>query len=403
MSLLEDYIKDINKLETAREKGKYKRIRSIDFVMGLAICLIILAHTSDAWLDSDWRYAVGLVYSILDVFGSSLFIFLSALSVVFSMSTKAGMIPEKVIRNNIFTRGISIIALGVVYNLISVKNVPFPLNLWGWNIIMFIGFAQIITYYALKLSRGSRIAAGVSIIFLTSQIREFLYVGKDTNPVIWILHFIIVSPAPHNPFVPYVSLCFFSTIFGEMFFEAMLLETEEAYKDVFHRFIRYGFFSIILGFFLMLLSGNILVTPNEYDINEYPFIQLVPIMQDQNYVELPGMPLILLKGTAANSFYSLGVALMILGVSFYYIDIKRKDNRFIDMLIFYGRVSLSLFFISYIWLFLFYRQVNIIFFFFLWGGYLGLLGILMYIWNKEWGGKYSLEWLMCQMGREKNK
>lgn len=402
MSILEDVIKDMNQLETGKGEKKYSRIRSIDFVKGFAMCLIVLAHCSDAWLDYEWRYAYGLVYSILDVFGPSLFIFLSALSVVFSLRRKTGVVPERVIRNSIFVRGISIMGLGVLYNLIARPDLPFPLILWGWDILMFIGAAQIITYYVIKLSRGNRIAIGLFIVFLTEQIRVYLAANMD-NPVIVIVNFIIVSPTPQIPFFPYVSLCFFSSIFGELFFEAMILETEEAYKETFRSFMKWGLLFVLIGMAIPFVDGQFFVTEAQYPIADYPFIENLPTMAAQNWVVIDLFPKFLLRGTSANLFYALGMALLILGISFYYIDIKNHDNSFVKMLLFYGQTSLTIFFLHYPFLVLYFRQFNVAIYFFIWIGFLGFIGFVMYIWNKQWNGKYTLEWIMARMGGKKEE
>ena len=325
MSLLEDYIKDLNRLESAREGNKkFRRIRSIDFVKGFAICLIVLAHSSGSWVDYEWRWMYGLLFAILDVFGPSLFIFLSAISVIFSLRKKMGFIPKKSIRNAVFLRGVIIMFLGVLYNLFSVQNVPFPLNLWGWNILMFIGVSQIICYFALKFSRGARIGIGIMAVYITPPLREFLFLQKDNNPIVWIFHYIIVSPAPHITFFPYVALCFFSTIFGEMFFEAMLLETREAYMEAFRSFLKYGIIFVIIGIGLTILGGNMALQTEDVVFSEYNFIELLDIMRNQSFFKVSGFPRFLLRGTSENLFYSLGMALIILGISYYYIDIKKK-------------------------------------------------------------------------------
>ncbi|GAH90836.1 unnamed protein product, partial [marine sediment metagenome] len=44
-------------------------------------------------------------------------------------------------------------------------TVPFPLNLWGWNILMFIGFSQIFSYYALRLTKLYRAILGIIVVF----------------------------------------------------------------------------------------------------------------------------------------------------------------------------------------------------------------------------------------------
>jgi len=88
-----------------------KRIASIDYVKGFAIVWIILAHAGLSWLDRDWKYVYGLVFAFLDVLGPSLFVFLSALSVVFSYKRKKGKMSEKAIRNGILTRGVVIMII----------------------------------------------------------------------------------------------------------------------------------------------------------------------------------------------------------------------------------------------------------------------------------------------------
>ena len=70
-----------------------RRLASIDFIKGVAIIMIILAHSSEAWFSSEWVFIHGIVYIFLDILGPSLFIFLSALSVVFSIERKKGRLP----------------------------------------------------------------------------------------------------------------------------------------------------------------------------------------------------------------------------------------------------------------------------------------------------------------------
>ena len=60
MTIEEEFNNDIN-------NDTKKRIASIDFVKGFAIIFIILAHAAVSWLDSDWVYLYGLIFSFLDV------------------------------------------------------------------------------------------------------------------------------------------------------------------------------------------------------------------------------------------------------------------------------------------------------------------------------------------------
>jgi len=388
-----------------------KRIASIDFVKGIAIIFIVFAHGALSWFDNDWRYIYGLVFALLDIVGPSLFVFLSALSVVFSVKKKKGKINEKIIRNRVFTRGFTIIIIGILWNPMSLQttgtSVPFPANLWGWNFLMFIGFSQIFSYYALKFNKRTRLIVGTIVIFISPWIREILYSFKDDNLGVSILHFIFTSPLPQVPFLPWIAVCFISTIFGEQLFETMMKGTREAYYKLFHLFSAYGIALVILGIFILIPydisfsqwePGWALQTEDTIVYSEYLHIDLLEIANRQNYYQFPGMPLFLIRNTAQNLFYNLGAALLIIAVSFYFIDIKKKNNNTIKMAIFYGNVSLSLFLIQYIFLPLYIGQFSIIFAPFVIVGYCGFLGFLMYIWLKYFNGVGTPEWLMSKIG-----
>ena len=403
-----DYLKQAIPVEELRDFSSVRRIGSIDFVKGVAIVFIIIAHTGGAWLDSTWvfLYAIGLTF--LDILGPSLFVFLSALSVVFSIRRKKGKLPEKVIRNRIFSRGIMIIVIAIIFNIISIEfTIPgysFPATLWGWNILMFIGASQIFSYYALKLSKISRAVIGMFIIFTSDTIRFWLFQGKEAGDVIIsILHYIIVSPSPMTPLLPWLSICFLSSIFGEFLYEAMIGGTKKDYKKLFRTFFYWGIFLVLAGIFLgikVYVPGGF--TTSELPLNEYPFIDLLNTMQTQSIfpeITYPGMWEFLIRGRAPNMIYNLGAALLLIAISFYFIDIKRKMNIFISMMNYYGKVSLSLFLLHFIFITLFLSSLNLVVFVFICFGYIGFWGFLMYVWNEFYGGAGSPEWIMVQVGR----
>jgi hypothetical protein len=105
-------------------------------------------------------------------------------------------------------------------------------------------------------------------------------------------------------------------------------------------------------------------------------------------------------------FYNLGIAFLLIAICFYIIDIKKKMNDVIKLVLFYGKASLSLFLIQYFFLPLFTGQFSIIFLPFVWVGYCGFLGLLMYIWLKYFNGVGTPEWMMTKLGsagRKKKK
>jgi uncharacterized membrane protein len=399
-------------IEELRDLSSPKRIVSIDFVKGLAMVFIILAHAAFAWLDVEWRHAYGFAFAFLDILGPSLFVFLSALSVVFSIKRKKETSSHKAIRSRILTRGLVIMIIGVIFNPMSLLTsgeggVPFPLNLWGWNILMFVGFAQILSFYALRFRKITRAVIGIIIIFISPVLRELIYTYKVAPVGEWnflsiidILHFIITSPLPQVPLLPYLSICFLSTIFGEMLHDAMS-GSIGAYRKLYKDFLRWGVLLVVIGLFLSFFMGIITVAATETDFwkTEYIHVQVLRIANQQNFIQYKGIPDFMIRGTSSNMIYNLGASLLLIAVSFYYLDIKNKNNNVIKMVNFYGTSSLSLFLIQYMFLPLYIGQFSITFFFFVVAGYAGFLGLMMYLWLKYFNGVGSPEWIMAQLGK----
>ena len=192
---LGEYLKKEIPVAELKEVSSPQRINSLDFVKGFAIVWIILAHTAGIWLNQEWVFLYGIVFAFMDIVGPSLFVFLSALSVIFSIRKKQGKVPEKLIMYRIITRGVVIMIIGLLFNLISIElTIPgysFPWTLYGHNIIFFIGFSQIFSYFCLKLTKLWRIILGVISIYASDIIRYYLFIGKEAgNPIIIVFHYL---------------------------------------------------------------------------------------------------------------------------------------------------------------------------------------------------------------------
>ncbi len=263
----------------------------------------------------------------------------------------------------------------------------------------------------LKIEKKWRILIGILIITLSPHLRVFLYEGREAgNLILTFFHYIVTSPTPHLTLIPWISICFFSTIFGEYIFEAMNKGTQDAYIGLFRIFFVWGIIFLLLGIFLLFPKGLDLTqwqpgwalqTPQSMvgGVFEYPHLDLLRIANKQKYFVIPGMPNFLIRGTSANMFYNQGAALLVISIFFYYIDIKKKSNNFTNMVIYYGKVSLSLFLIHFLFLPLFFKIFGIVYFLIISFLYIGFLGISMYIWMEYAKGLGSPEWLMVQLGR----
>jgi len=240
-----------------------------------------------------------------------------------------------------------------------------------------------------------RAIIGIFIIFLTPTIRAFLYTEQDTNLIWGFFHFIITSANPSVTLLPWLAICFISTIFGEYLYEAMNEKSENVYRGLFRIFFTWGI-SLILAGVIMGYSLQTFYTMNQ---DEYGHLLLLEIANSQSFFYLPGMPDFLIRGTASNMLYNLGAALTIIAVAFYFIDLKGKSNNIVRMFKYYGKISLSLFMVHFIFMPLYVKQLNIFLFPVIYIANVGLLGFLMYIWIEYGKGIGSPEWLMVQIGR----
>jgi len=372
-----------------------RRIDSLDVTRGVAMMFIILLHFCLAWLDQNVVFIAAAGQIFLEFLGPAMFIVLSTISVVFTVKKKEGKIPKKIIRNGMFMRGFFIIIFGFIYNL-------FSLNIWGWNILMFIGFGQIFTYYALKFEKIPRMIIGLIILFSSELIRDFFWIAQNDNFFYWIINFIISSPQPEVTLLPWLSVCFIAPVFGEYMYDIMMKGTEEAYKKLVKVFLITGCIIAILGILFGLEQKYF--TDNLYRFgSSYPYMHLLEMWNQQPIAPVTGLVKFLITGTYSNVLYTLGLDLITIGIIFYVIDIKKNDNVFIRMLIFYGKASLTLFLIEYLFFPLFIRKFSLIEFLITVFPFIGFLGILTFLWYRHGkGGVGSPEWLAGQaLGKKK--
>ena len=213
-----------------------------------------------------------------------------------------------------------------------------------------------------------------------------------------------------TPLLPWLSICFLSSIFGEYLYEAMVGGTMKGYKKLFRTFLYWGLSFILVGIFLgsnSYLPGNDFILATNTTIgtlppNEYPHILLWYDMITQKFlpdITYPGMWEFTIRGRAPNMIYNLGAALILIAICFYFIDIKKKMNSFVTMVNYFGKVSLSLFLLHFVFITLFLNTLDFVAYAFVYFGYLGFWGFIMYIWNEFYDGVGSPEWLMVQIGR----
>ncbi len=379
-----------------------KSLNSIELAKGIAILCILLVNTINYWLFFDYesRFFLSLLIVLLEIFGSSLYIFIFSFSVIFTLKKKMGCFPEKTNRNKVLKQAFFLIFLGFLYSIIFNYVDKSTLIFWGWNILYFIGFGQLFCYYAFKLVRWMRIGIGLIIIFITPTIRELLYIGKDSNPIVYILHQIFVSSTPIYPFLPFASVWFLSTVFAELIYESILLESRVANLHAARSIMKYGIIFIISSFLYSAVQLFPFVEQFGFNPDKFPFIDAVPILRGSSVIYIPGLPEFLVKGSILNIFFVFGILLMFFGLIYYSIDIIQKNNRLFKILMVFGKASITILFLQWIFMPLFNQSLLYYAFLIISLVYLILFGCIFYFWEKYGSLKFSLEWLIRKASKK---
>ena len=362
--------------------------------------IILFSNSINYWLvfGDELKDIYGFIIAILEVIGPSLYIFVVSFSISFTLNKKLGTYCEKTNRNKILKQALFLIFLGCLYNIILNPNSQFPINLWGWNILVFLGFSQIICYLAYKLVRWARLVIGLSLIFLTPGIRELLFIGKDINLIVEVIHFMVVSPFPNYSLLPFASISFFSTVFGEFIFESISLNSNRANLHSTQSIIKYGSILLICGLLLPFINIGPVVTADNFNPSMYPFLEAVPILTAHTITYIPGLPLFLLKGTPSNLFLLMGLALLIIATFYYYSYVLHKNGKICRILNIYGRHSITIFFVQFLFILILYQKTTLLLFFPFIILYFAILGVLFFLWQKNGKSILSLDWMMDKIG-----
>ena len=332
-----------------------------------------------------------------------LYIFTVSFSIPFTLNKKMGRILERTNRNIVLTQGFFLILLGILFNLITNSSSDFPQNLWGWNILVFLGFSHFISYFIFKLVRWARFVIGLSIIFFTPGIREALFIGKDLNPIINIIYFVVVSPLSNFSLLPYAAISIFSTVFGEFICESIKLNSNTANLRSKNLILKYGAVLLICGLLLPFVDVGFIITGENFDPLMYPFIDTLPILKAFPTTFVSGVPIFLYAGTPSNLFISMGVALLVIGRIYYRKDVLLKKNLKSNIISLFGENSITLFFLQFIFLPLFYQKLHLLLFVPFLIAYIVLLGFLLYLWQKYGNSIPSFDWMLNKIDKRFKK
>ncbi len=384
--------------------GATERIISLDVLKGVAIILVILAHVAMYSFIPEEKWIYFVVYTFLDVFGPSMFVFLSCLGVVFSIKKKRGGTADKKSRNAVFQRAAIMFVIGCVPNIVS--NFKFGwLSFWFWFILQFLAFSQIITFYALKLPKITRMIIAFLLIFIITPglfeniTTSMAAAGIDyralrpedlSNPYalgFWFLFY----PAYMTPPLPWIAVPLIASIVGDSLVDAVSQGTREAKMSFLKSTIVDG-----IIFVMFSIGFGATVVNTDYGLNI-----IFGINYMNPYFQITGLPEFLIMHTNFNLLYNMGMSMILFSIVFYFTEVRGMRGRKLNFLNFYGRFSLSLF-VYHALLGIFFPNMLtipwlVVYIIFVYAALYYLLKMLVV----KFEGIGTLEWVASKMGRAK--
>lgn len=400
---LEEYFANVKgSLQKAERDETKDRIVSLDVIKGIAILLVILAHVSMTTFRPEWKWLNALIYMILDVFGPSMFVFLSCLGVIFSAKKKRDDLDPNAVRNTVLRRAFALMIFAFATNLIINSGLGI-FSFWYWTVIQFIAFGQIITFFILKMRKEQRMMLAFLIAYISPSVFNqltfrmgqagidylSLTVG-DLGNFYALLYWLFFYPVFQVPILPWVVIPIVGSIVGENLVDSFNMKNEGR-KDAYPTFFKGLLFNGIIMTAFGILSGmNVKI--DEFGLNIVERINASP------FIDWPGIPEFLIHSSIPNVIYSLGVGMIIIAVSFYICEIKGYKGRITKFFTFFGRFSLSLFAYHTIFLLFFRDSLGIIgvliYVIVIWIS----LGFFLYVARYRWKGVGTLEWFIIAAG-----
>ncbi|MFX1412856.1 MAG: heparan-alpha-glucosaminide N-acetyltransferase domain-containing protein [Promethearchaeota archaeon] len=342
-----------------------KRFKSIDFLRGIHVFLMIVLHYSEWWLVVDAQSLKIWLFHIFEPIGATGFLFISGVSASLSYkSSKKKLTSTSLdwykIKNIYLLRALILLFIALIYNLILSFRFGDLSDIWSWNVLQTIAVSLIIVWPLLKLSKTVRLIVGISIIIINQALLIFLSPFEDQLNFYGILFHLLYNPLQQFTILSFFPFFLFGTVIGDIIFGISAMEDENerrsAIKDTFLKSV-------------LILGGGLIVIGVLY---QFPYF--------------------LERNTFPSFIYSIGVILVIFSIlisieEFNLIKARKNYNFFF----FYSYYSFTVYLGHNVFYFLFFNQLNAISFWIPIILTMSFITILIRIIYKKLGPKASLK------------
>jgi len=377
-----------------------QRIRAIDTLRGISILYMIVGHAAEFWLRGKDIWFPTLIPVTFGMIGSSMFIFISGISLTLSYNAKkrkAQTDPHYFPINanlDFLVKTLCILGFAILYNLIASTILLYGTTIWIWFVLLSISIGRLCCFPFLKYNPWVRVIIAFLFFFFTDYLFTTLSTSQDLYP---LYYFLFNGTRLDYPF-PFFGFIFLGSAMGSWISNFDLSSSDgNNYNQRFTGYsIIFGLILIILGISLgleLIYAQDSFARGYTNYINRNPFFQI------------EGIPQFLLRATTAWGIYCSGFHVIILTV-FLHIN-KRNYSESLNNkprgVVIFGQNSLTIYMFHYIIFLVYNGGFPIPFYFIAAPSVAILIYIIMWFWVYKGNRKGTIEWLMRKSVNSVNK
>jgi Acyltransferase family len=385
---------DPNKTKKAKKK---MRLYSLDILRGISMFLMMLAHVMTYWPEENALWVISIYFIILNIMGTSQFTYVAGLGLSFSwLQYRAKGMSEKEIIQKSMSRTYVMIFVSFIYNFIAVIARGTGIaGLWSWNILQCIAFCRLMGTFFMKIQRKYRFIFAIFSIFLTGLTTWWMLPLYETNIFANLVYYIFYNPLHGDGFLVFFPFFLIGTVLGEIIFEIVQIQSKNPTDDnqEIKTLLKYWLKIGIVLFFTGILIGLIPMGP------KYDYFGLIRWLNTHPNIMISTLPFFLMPNTFPWSLYCTRLHIILTVLFVYFIDVLKKSHKPFSIFIYFGRYSLTIYFVHYLFLILpfaffpnlaldyIWIQIAFLSFeFFVWG--------FAYALDRKWHMKVSFEYLI---------
>jgi len=384
-----------------------KRVITIDFLRGISIFLMLMAHIETYWLEPDSFWLIGIKFLIVQIMGTSNFTFVAGIGFAYSFQNN---LKKSKSRNLSIKKSLShtiiLIIVSFIFNGVQalIGGVEFS-GLWAWNILQCIAFCRLFGILILLVSKYYRFLLAIILIFLTEFIISWMLPSYQVESLARTVFLIFFNPLHGDGFLIFFPFFIFGTLIGEFIQNFTSKDKISANnKDLTKKNSRSleKWFLIGLGMFIFGLIIGLKPASSERD-----YYGIINWINTHPNIEISSLPFFIMPNSYAWVFFFAGWQIMFAMVSFYIIDLQGHFPKPSNLFTLFGRYSLSIYIGHYLLLYIPFfinpnfslNHINIWVYFI---GFEAIIWVIFFFLDKKHNNKISLEFVILIFSRNLN-